>query len=55
LHTSFLYLCVVNKEMIFTPWAARKIFLAGEEYFPRENVKEALKRQVRIMIKRFNI
>ena len=55
MHTSFLYLCVVNKEMIFTPWAARKIFLAGEEYFPRENVKEALKRQARIVIKRFNI
>ena len=25
--------------MIFTPWAARKIFLAGEEYFPRERLK----------------
>jgi hypothetical protein len=39
LHPSFLYLCIVDKGIIFAPWAARKIFLAGEEYFPRENAK----------------
>ena len=39
LHLFFSYLCIVDKGMIFAPWAARKIFLAGEEYFPRETAK----------------
>ena len=39
LHLFFSYLCIVDKGMIFAPWAARKIFLAGEEYFLRETAK----------------
>ena len=39
LHHFFSYLCIVDKGMIFAPWAARKIFLAGEEYFLRETAK----------------
>ena len=27
--------------MIFAPWAARKIFLAGEEYFLRDTANDA--------------
>ena len=35
-----VYLCIVNEEVEFTPWAARKIFLAGKENLPTENVND---------------
>ena len=33
------YLCSVDKDEIFTPWAARKFFLVHKEDLPKEAVR----------------